>query len=330
MKTLRFKLFAFYLGSLALLALFFYVVVHTLALPHATHTFLIILAVLTVLGFVIIYNMTASLTYLTSQIKKISSANLNSHIQGITGEDEISQLAKSFNGLLDRLNEAFNREKQFIGDMAHELKTPIAVLKSTIEVTIAKKRTVNEYEQALKQVLLETENLSATLNDVLDLAWSESPQLTKEMQKINLSALVEELTEIAHKIAEQSPISIDSSIKKNVMIRGYKEKLARAILNITDNALKYTPKGNVNITLTSDHAHAILKVSDTGPGIPSADVPHIFNRFYRGIQDQKSKGSGLGLAIAKSIIQLHHGTISVKSIVGSGTTLTITLPLASS
>ncbi len=332
MKTLRFKLFVFYLGSLTLLAVFFYVVVHTLALPHATHTFLIILAALTVFGFIIIYNITASLTHLTSQIKKISSTNLHTHVRGITGEDEISHLAKSFNGLLDRLNEAFTRERQFIGDMAHELKTPIAIVRSTIEVTLAKKRTADEYEAALKQALAETEHLSMTLNDVLDLAWSESPQHTKQMPKLNLSTLLEELVEITHRMADQSPVTIKSSIKKNVMIQGYKEKLARAILNISDNALKYTAIGTVTISLTSDHSHAILQISDTGPGIPENDLPHVFERFFQGTRHREGRGhAGLGLAIVQRVATLHGGWVKAanKSLEqGQGAVFSIWLPAA--
>lgn len=330
MKTLRFKLFAFYFGSLALLAIFFYVVVHFLALPHATHTFLIILSLLVIVGFYIIYKITASLGDLSSQIANISSTNLSTRIKGISGDDEIGTLAHSFNKLLDRLDAAFTRERQFIGDMAHELKTPIATMRGGIEVVLGKPRIKDEYKDALENTINDIDTLSSTLNDVLDLAWSESPHLSTTMPVLNLSSLVEELTEILQKMADTSKITIDASIKKNVMIRGYKEKLARAILNIADNALKYTKKGSVTLKLTTDDTHATLAITDTGPGIPKEDIPHLFERFYRGAQAQKSKGSGLGLAIAQSIVHLHHGTIHLKSVPDKGTTFTIKLPASDS
>lgn len=330
MKTLRFKLFAFYFGSLALLAVFFYVVVHFLALPHATHTFLIILSLLIIVGFYIIYKITASLGELSSQIANISSTNLSTRIKGIGGDDEIGTLAHSFNKLLDRLDAAFTRERQFIGDIAHELKTPIATMRGGIEIVLNKPQTKEEYKHTLENTLNDIDKLSSTINDVLDLAWSESPHLSSTMPVLNLSSLIEELTEIIQKMADTSPITVESSIKKDVMVHGHKEKLARVILNITDNALKYTKKGRVMLKLTADETAATLIISDTGPGIPKEDVTHIFERFYRGEQAQKSKGSGLGLAIAQSIVHLHHGTIHLTSLPGKGTAFTIKLPLSTS
>lgn len=328
MKTLRFKLSAFYIGSLLILAVFFYVVVHTLALPHATHTFLIILTALALIGFVAIYKITASLTYLSAQIRNISTSTLHTHVRGIAGDDEISQVARSFNNLLDRLNEAFTRERQFIGDMAHELKTPIAVLRGTVEMALHKSRTKEEYKKALEEALRQTDHLSATLNDVLDLAWTESAH-TGHMPIVDYSSLIEELSEIVDKMAEKTSATVHVSIAKGVTVAGYKEKLARAIMNITDNALKYMHKGVLSITLTEENAHAILLIKDTGPGIPKEDLPHIFERFFRGVQSHRSKGSGLGLAIAYSIIKLHQGTIRVESRAGKGVTFILSLPAAS-
>lgn len=327
LKSLRAKLFFWYLASLTFLAAFLYFFVHEYAWIHGTHIFLSLYAILALSGFGIIYRITHSLDNLSARMRTITYKNLDERIPNAGGEDEISLLARTFNKLLDRLDEAFKREQQFISDVTHELKTPLATLRSSLELGLEKKRTADEYQKILSSAIEETNNLSSTIKSILDLAWSESGTNEQDMKKINLSELLEELLEIVQKLSKSKKIIVHSSISKDVYILGYKEKLAHALLNILDNAVKYNlPGGKLSINLERVYDQAIIIVKDSGAGIAEEDLERIFDRFYRGSKTSKIFGSGLGLAISKSIITLHKGDIRVNSKAGIGTTFTINIP----
>ena len=328
LRSLRNRLFLWYVGSLLLFSVFFYVVVHVLDIHNGIEIVFLLFFLLAFVGFLIIYKITDALTYLTKKIKEISRETLGQRIKGIQSGDEIGELATAFNNLLDRLDGAFKREQQFIADVAHELKTPLATLRSTLEVSLSKDRAKEEYKKVINDAITETNHLSSTLNNVLNLAWSETPQEQKHMSKINLSTLLIELVDIGEKLASQKKQVVKAHIKQAVYILGNKEKLARALINIIDNAVKYTPpKGEILVELKTENYHALIDIKDTGQGILKKDTPHIFDRFYRGSATDKVFGSGIGLSITQSIIKAHHGDIAVQSTVGSGTTFIVTLPI---
>lgn len=328
-NNLKTRLFIWYGGSLLLVALFFWFGVHVLSVKYGTEIFIGLLLLLSLVGFFIIQKITNSLSDLTEKIQTISSKNLNERIINISNEDEIGMLARSFNALLDRLELSFHRERQFIGDVAHELKTPIATMKSSIEVALSRDRNKEEYKQILLESLEDVNNMSTTLADVLDLAWTEANTDRQFTKKVDLSALISEVTEIGTKLAQVKKVKLRSSIQEGIVILGEREKLARAILNLLDNAIKYNNKGgSIQIKVEKQDSLAVLTVKDSGIGISHQEIHQIFNRFYRGTKTNKISGSGLGLAIVKSIIQMHQGKITVKSKPNKGTTFTIAIPLA--
>jgi len=325
------RLFFWYVGSLTLVAIFIILVVHVFAFKNGFYFIFFLFLTLAMLGFIIINKITESLTYLSSRMRMISSKNLNERVDGIDSHDEIGELAQTFNQLLDRLHLAFKREQQFIADVAHELKTPLSTLRSTLEIALNHKRTDDEYRQSLKEAVQETHRVSSTLKNVLDLAWSETPMEQKNAVSFNLSELMDELFELAEKMGLKKNIKVSGSFDENIIITGFKEKLGRTVLNIIDNAIKYVPtSGKIEINLKKEKNHAIITIKDNGVGISADDLPHIFDRFYRGSTKEKTFGSGLGLAIAKAIVNSHRGEIEVKSEIGKGTIFIITLPLASS
>lgn len=327
-NSLRYRLFFWYILSLLFLGFFIILTVHIYKLPYSNTLLALVFLILSIVGFVIIYRFTKSLISLTSQIKLISSKNLSERIFIIKGNDEISELAITFNELLDRLDKAFKRERQFIGDVAHELKTPLSTLKSSFEVTLQKERSNEEYKKIIKGSINETDKLTKTLKDVLDLAWTEVPN---ESQKeiFDLSEMMSELVEIGQKLASKKDIKIIYSIIPNIKMKGFRERLGRAVLNIIDNAIKYTANsGKVNITLLKEQNNALITIKDNGQGIEDSELNHIFTRFYRGSKTNKIFGSGLGLAIAKATIEIHRGAIQVKSKLNTGSTFTIALPLS--
>ncbi len=264
----------------------------------------------------------------SDKMAEISSERLDERVINPGSGDEIEKLIVTFNSLLDRLRESFQRERQFIGDVAHELKTPTATLKSGIELTLSKSRTNKGYQRSFNETLVDVNRLSTTIKNILDLAWFGSDSMTHLDNHFDLSAVLSELLEIAVKLGAKKHVAIKAEIESKVVIDGAEDKVARAILNLIDNAIKYTPGGkSVTIALSKKRDKAVLQIKDMGMGISKKDLPHIFERFYRGSKVAKTIGSGLGLAIAKGIITAHQGTIEVISRVGSGTTVTITLPL---
>ena len=328
-KSLRVRLFLWYIASLAMLALVFYVLVHDMAWVHGNHSFEVIFIILAIAGFFIIYKFTQSLRKLSDKMRLITHKNLNERITDINGEDEIGELALVFNKLLDRLHEAFQREQQFIGDVAHELKTPIANLRTSLEIGLQKKRTNEEYQALVSDAIKETDRISITLKNILDLAWSETPGDHRIAEKFNLSELLEELDDITQKMASTKDINAKFNIEENIFLTGYKDKLARALLNVLENSVKYTPKkGNINVDLETIHNKAIITIKDDGIGIEEDEQKRIFDRFYRGSKTDKVFGSGLGLAISKSMINLHNGEIKVASRIGKGSTFIISLPIS--
>lgn len=325
MKSLRTRLFVWYLGSLLILAAYFYIVVHMMQWKYGTETFIGLIIVLSLIGFAQIYRIILAITTLSKRMKTISSENLKDRVTEIKRDDEIGELSSTFNALLDRLDDAFQREQQFIADVAHEMKTPLATLKGSLELSLERKRSEDDYKKVISGSVQEVTRLSDTLKNVLDLAWAGSPVEQKSPRKVNLTELVEELAEIAEKMASQKGLAVEKAIEKGIYVKGFKDKLGHALLNIIDNAINYTSTGSISITLKQVKDKAFVLIKDTGPGIAEKDIPHIFTRFYRGKKTDKVFGSGLGLAIAKSMIELHGGTIEVESEVGKGTMFVVSI-----
>lgn len=326
-KTFRGRLFFWYATSLITITAFFYLAVHIFALPYGNIIFLLLLVVLALEGFFIIRKMTNKLVRLSSKIKSITSKNLNEKVTDIDSEDEIGEMADSFNQLLTRLDEAFKRERQFIGDVAHELKTPLSGQRASLELTLTRDRSKEEYKKAIEEALIDSNRISGTLKNILDLAWSQAQDGQKGETIVNLSEVVTEIKEIATKLVFDKNITIGGSVENEITVSGRSDKLSRAFLNIVDNAVKFTPEnGTIIIDLSRKNGLAVLRIKDTGMGISEEDLPHVFERFYRGSKTDKTFGSGLGLAIVQAVIKAHQGTITVKSKVGKGTTITVILP----
>ncbi len=254
----------------------------------------------------------------SKELKKISANNLQEQVPNPQTGDELEELSHTFNGLLDHLKDAFARERQFIGDVAHELKTPLATL-----------ITRNELDSQMSENLVELKRLSDTVNDVLELARMETGQLQSQFITLDLSQLSEEIVEILDNLAQAKKIRIVSEITPNIKILGSRSNLFRALYNLIENAIKFTPvSGKIAISLSTHKNEVVWEISNSGSGISEFDLPHVFDRFYRG-QKNSRPGTGLGLAICKSIITAHHGNITVKSQAKKLTTFEITLPIIS-
>ncbi len=326
-NTFRNRLILWYATSLLTITAFFYIGIHILRLPNGDIVYFLLVFVLALQGLFIIRKLTDGLTYLSSKIQTITSKNLNEKITEINRDDEIGEMAHAFNQLLSRLDEAFRREGQFIGDVAHELKTPLSVQRASLELTLSKDRSKEDYKIAIEEALSDSNRISTTIKNILDLAWSNTEDAQKGATTINISEVVTEVKEVATKLAFDKNLIINGSIDKDVIISGRKDKLFRAFLNIVDNAVKFSPNNaSITIDLRTKNNLAVFQVKDNGLGIHKEDLPYVFERFYRGSRTDKIFGSGLGLAIVQAVVKAHQGTIDITSKVGKGTFVAVSLP----
>ncbi|OGM07919.1 hypothetical protein A2130_04595 [Candidatus Woesebacteria bacterium GWC2_33_12] len=267
------------------------------------------------------------LSNIIQNMDDITSENLDKRLEDPGSNDEIQRLTLTFNNLLDRLQQSFKRERQFIEDIAHELKTPIATLKGGIELTLSKDRSKLEYEKTLEETLIDTDKISNLVKNLLDLAWVGASHNETINKQFNLSKLLYDLSQITTKLGQQKKINVSFDLEPKIKIFGDEGKINRALVNIIENAIKYTPNGKkISVSLKLVNKNAIMEIKDEGVGIAKEDLSHVFERFYRGSKSTKTLGSGLGLAIAQGIINAHGGSVKILSKIGTGTLVKVYLP----
>lgn len=232
---------------------------------------------------------------------------------------------------LEPLEQSYKSQRRFVADAAHELRTPLAVMKAGAEVMLQKQRTSSEYEVFVRDSLEEIQSLITLSNDLLTLAKSsENGSVLNE--QFNFSELCTKKVEGMKAYAQTKQITLNADIHPGVQILGSADMIGRVIVNVLKNAIDYNnPNGRVDISVATENQNIITKIRDTGIGMNPADVQHIFDRFYKADSARThtmQSGSGLGLAIAKEIILAHGGAISVQSALGEGTEVHISLPAA--
>jgi heavy metal sensor kinase len=260
-------------------------------------------------------------------IHQITAENLKLRLKIPGTNDEIESLAKTFNQMITRLDEAFTSQRQFMEDISHELKTPLSVLKGELEVTLKRIRSTHEYENALHSSLEEVNRIAGIVENLLTLARFDAKTTTLQAVALDLDLLIKDAVEAIQVLALQKEITVQYNSAHSVNITADKYQLKRLFLNILDNAIKYTPSGGkISVDLRQLKDQAEIIITDTGIGIPEKELPHIFDRFYRVDKSRSSIGFGLGLSIAQSIVMAHGGKISAKANQPQGTIFTISLP----
>ncbi|ACK72654.1 integral membrane sensor signal transduction histidine kinase [Gloeothece citriformis PCC 7424] len=238
--------------------------------------------------------------------------------------DEVGRLAMTLDRMLDRLEEAFEHQQRFTGDASHELRTPLTVIKGRIGVALSQLRTPEDYQETLQALEQEVDRLIRLANSLLFLTRLEQKNI--DLSPIDLSELLVILVEQFQLMAEPRKIQLKESIEKDLFILGNSDYLTSLLLNLLDNAVKYTPdNGQVWVKTQTDTEKVHIQVINTGKGIAPTDLPHLFKRFYR-VESDRSRhtgGTGLGLAIAYEIVRLHGGTITVESQLNQATTFTV-------
>lgn len=271
---------------------------------------------------------------ITRVAEQIGAGDLSERVPLPDKMDEIGRLAATFNHMIARLQAAFERQRQFTSDASHELRTPLAVMRGDIEITLRRKRTPEEYERVLTSNLEEIMRLSHLVEDLLTLARADAGQAALHCEPMPLDKLCQEMAEYIMPLAQtHEQTLIYRPPAAPVTVKADAHRLKQLLLNLLDNAIKYTGHGGrITLGLQTEGKEAVLTVSDTGRGIPPEDLPHLFERFFRHSRSTSDKGTtgfGLGLSIVKWIVDSHGGKIEVESRVGEGTIFTVRLPLLS-
>ena len=268
---------------------------------------------------------------ITRTAQRIGSGDLSQRIS-LEGrlDDEIGRLVSTFNEMIGRLESSFLQIKRFTADASHELKTPLTVLKGEIEVGLKRQRRPEEYRRVLASCLEEVDRMSRIVDDLLTLARADMGALQLQKERVDLGEVAEGVWRSLGRMAEEKGLRFTFQGDGEVAVWGDKDRLRQLLVNLVDNALKYTPPGGeVRLRVERDDTLALLTVQDTGEGIPPEDQERVFERFYR-VDKARSRqrgGTGLGLSICKWIAEAHGGKISLESEVGKGSTFVVQLPL---
>jgi signal transduction histidine kinase len=246
-----------------------------------------------------------------------------------SSKDEVGQLVAAFNQTLSRLENLFSTQRRFLADVGHELRTPLTVIKGNVGLM----RKINEFDaESLETIEDEVDRLTRMVGDLLLLAQAESGKIPLAHEVVELDTLLLEVLN-QMKVLARDRIKLNIGDIDQVLVCGDRDRLKQVVVNLVGNSINYTPTGGeiiVGLGKVSDRAQ--LTVTDSGPGISPEDMPHIFERFYRGeksrTRQKDGKGFGLGLSIAYWIVRNHGGRIEVTSTLGKGTTFCVWLPLA--
>jgi len=252
-----------------------------------------------------------------------------SHKVVMGGHDELTLLGDEFNDLTERLQTSENKRRQFVSDASHELKTPLASIKLLSDSILQNDMDIDTVREFVEDIGNEAERLNRMSQKLLTLARVDS-QADADCEIVNIAPTLERVTRMLSQIAGESGITLIHNIKKDSPILILEDDLYQIAFNLVENGIKYnTPGGSLKITLDREEENAVLRVEDTGVGIPEDALPHVFERFYRvdKARSRKSGGSGLGLSIVRNIVERNNGTIHVESQPNIGTAFTVTFPI---
>ena len=284
-------------------------------------------------GYFLARKSLAPVMAMSSQAGRIGAANLHERLPIQNAKDELGRLAAAFNDLLERVDQSFERQRRFMSDASHELRTPAAILRGESEVALSRgERPAEEYRESLAVLHSEAQRLTQIVEDLFTLTRADAGQYPLSPHEFYLDELVADCTHAARSLALAKQIMLTCEVPEELPIRADEALLRRMILNLLDNAIKYTQTGG-RVTVTCERAGTeyALSVTDSGPGIPEDLQQRVFERFFRADRartrsENDGGGAGLGLSIARWIAEAHHGRLILARSDSSGSTFTALLP----
>ncbi len=290
----------------------------------------VVIAVAVMGGYWIMRHALRPLDEIASGAERITSRNLSERLPTPHSGDEIERLSLALNRMIARLDESFQYIRRFTADASHELRTPLTALRGELEAIAQRPNLDGEARDTVGSLLEETERLARIVESLLAISRLDAGEAQMESVRFDLAELAATTTEQMRLLAEDKRISLECRANGQVEIIGDRARLKQVVVNLVDNAIKYTPEGGaVGVIVSAEEGHAVMLVEDNGAGIPADALPHLFERFYR-VDKARSRqmgGAGLGLAIVKSIVAAHGGQVNVESAEGKGSRFIVELPL---
>ncbi len=265
-------------------------------------------------GYLLARNATQPVRKIISTTRSLNPSSLDSRLEIRGTGDELDQISVEINSFLDQISKYLNSHREFIANAAHELRSPLTAIQTSVEVSLGKVRTVDEYRDELETVSEQCEQLRHLVNQLLELAETDVAIRHSMAGDFDLTEMIEKSTDVFAGIAEEKQVVINTQLQPNVVMQGDSSKIRQVVNNLIDNALKFTPEGGqVFIELAMTLQQIRFVVRDTGAGVPESELNKIFDRFYQiepSRQRDRVRGNGLGLSICKSIVEMHRGRIS--------------------
>ncbi len=282
-------------------------------------------------GYALVRRALRPVEEIAGKAAQITQHNLGERLPVPETGDELERLSTALNRMITRLDDAFQNSKRFVADASHELRTPLTVLSGELEGLAQDPELSAEKKERLGSLLEEVERLVKIVERLFALSRLDAGEAQSEWVRFDLAELAASTTEQMALLAEDRRIAVTRPASTPVMVEGDRARLKQVVVNLLDNAIKYTPEGGaVQIRVRSANGRAVLEVSDTGVGLAAGDAAHVFERFFRAdkTRSRHPDGAGLGLAIVKSICHAHQGDVEAESVLGKGSCFRVLLPLA--
>ncbi|MBK6820889.1 MAG: HAMP domain-containing histidine kinase [Bacteroidetes bacterium] len=273
------------------------------------------------------------INHIISKVNSISSDNIHLRLDEVKDNGEINKLATTFNSLLNRIEIAFETNKNFISNASHEFSTPLTTIIGEADVALMKERSLNEYKETLQRILNQAERINKISQSLLFLAQTGYKENKLTFDIIRTDELIIQSKEIMNQLIPKNNIQIDFNLLPEnplkLKVYGNKELLLLACTNILTNACKYSSNKPVQVSLASTNNEVILVFKDQGIGIPESEIQYIYDPFFRATNTEAYDGYGIGLPLTRNIVRIHKGQLNISSIQHFGVTVQIKLPIYS-
>ncbi len=302
-------------------------------LKHIRHIFVGVLIPVSLLGFCggayFAFRAFRPIRHLIRTVRAIVTGDTSARVPLVRTRDELEELVTLFNGMLERNGSLINGMRGTLDNVAHDLRTPVTRLRGVAEMAVQSEGDTASLREALLDCVEEAEQIRTMLNTLMDISEAETGMLRLEMQDVDMSLLISQTIDLYKDIAEDNGVAIQAASHGDLHLRADPNRLRQVLANLLDNAVKYTPEGGrVEIEARQEGGQVMVRIADTGIGIPADELPSIWDRLYRVDKSRSTRGLGLGLSVVKAVVQAHHGRVEAVSGPDAGSMFTVFLPVS--